>query len=210
MQEETIDKIFEILSDNIKDPKTELYHTNNFTLLIAVLLSARNTDAGVNKVVPLLFQNYDTPQKFVEAGVETIEQYIKTIGLYKTKARNIVELSRILIEKYDSQVPGDFDSLINLPGVGTKTANVVLNIAFNKPVIAVDTHVFRLSRRLGLSKASTPEKVGEELERAIPIRYLKDAHHLLILHGRYVCKARKPSCDVCELKAYCEFYEKSE
>ncbi|MDN3030849.1 MULTISPECIES: endonuclease III [Rickettsieae] len=206
MQAQIVDKIFEILSQNNSNPRTELEYVNNFTLLIAVVLSAQATDISVNKATRFLFKEYNTPEKILELGEEGLKNYIRSIGLFITKAKNIVALSRILIDKYDSKVPNNFDELIKLPGVGRKTANVVLNCLFGKSTMAVDTHVFRVSRRLGLASSDTPQKVEFELVEIIDAKWLQYAHHWLILLGRYICKARVPNCSVCPVKEYCEYY----
>ncbi len=201
-----INKIFEILSSNNPDPKGELNYTNNYTLLVAVILSAQATDTGVNKATSELFKYYDTPRKMLELGEEGLKTYIKSIGLYNSKAKSIIKASYKLETDYNGKVPNNFQELIKLPGVGRKTANVVLNIAFGKPTLAVDTHVFRTSKRIGLAIGETTEKVEEELMAKIPVKWLKSAHHWLILHGRYICKASSPKCSECALTAYCNFY----
>ncbi|WP_375358700.1 endonuclease III [Candidatus Tisiphia endosymbiont of Neophilaenus lineatus] len=206
MQAQIVDKIFEILSQNNPTPRTELEYVNNFTLLVAVILSAQATDVSVNKATRLLFVKYNTPEKILELGEEGVRTYIRSIGLFITKAKNIVALCRILIDKYDSKVPNNFDDLIKLPGVGRKTANVVLNCLFGKSTIAVDTHVFRVSKRLGLANSNTPKKVELELVKVIDKKCLQHAHHWLILLGRYICKARVPNCPACPVKEYCEYY----
>lgn len=206
MQAQIVDKIFEILSQNNTSPRTELEYVNNFTLLIAVVLSAQATDVSVNKATRFLFEEYNTPEKILELGEEGLKNYIRSIGLFITKAKNIVALSRILIDKYDSKVPNNFDDLIKLPGVGRKTTNVVLNCLFGKPTMAVDTHVFRVSKRLGLASGSTPKKVEFELVKIIDTKWLQHAHHWLILLGRYICKARVPNCPACPVKECCEYY----
>ncbi|WP_341747649.1 endonuclease III [Candidatus Tisiphia endosymbiont of Dascillus cervinus] len=206
MQAQIVDKIFEILSQNNPTPRTELEYVNNFTLLVAVILSAQATDVSVNKATRLLFVKYNTPEKILELGEEGVRTYIRSIGLFITKAKNIVALCRILIDKYDSKVPNNFDDLIKLPGVGRKTANVVLNCLFGKLTIAVDTHVFRVSKRLGLANSNTPKKVELELVKVIDKKWLQHAHHWLILLGRYICKARVPNCPACPVKEYCEYY----
>lgn len=197
------DKIFAILSGLNPHPETELHYTNHFTLLVAVVLSAQATDAGVNKATPALFAMADTPEKMAALGVERLEAYIKTIGLYKAKAKNIIALSRMLVEEYGSQVPDNHEDLMRLPGVGRKTANVILNCAFGQPTMAVDTHVFRLAHRLGFSRGKTPEAVEQDLLKLIPPIWMQHAHHWLILHGRYVCKARTPKCAECAIADYC-------
>ncbi len=206
MQAQIVDKIFEILSQNNPTPRTELEYVNNFTLLVAVILSAQATDVSVNKATRLLFVKYNTPEEILELGEEGVRTYIRSIGLFITKAKNIVALCRILIDKYDSKVPNNFDDLIKLPGVGRKTANVVLNCLFGKSTIAVDTHVFRVSKRLGLANSNTPKKVELELVKVIDKKWLQHAHHWLILLGRYICKARVPNCPACPVKEYCEYY----
>jgi endonuclease-3 len=187
------------------EPKGELRHTNPFTLLVAVLLSAQATDAGVNKATPALFAAADTPNKMVALGEDKVRDLIKTIGLFRTKAKNVVALSRRLVDEHGGQVPRSREALEALPGVGRKTANVVLNIAFGEPTIAVDTHIFRLGNRTGLATGKTPFEVEEKLERLIPETYLRHAHHWLILHGRYVCIARKPLCEKCIIADLCKW-----
>lgn len=202
-----INNIFAALDQSIPTAKTELEYTNNFTLLIAVVLSARATDKGVNKATKALFAKYDTPEAFILLGEEGLREYIKTIGLYQTKAKNIIALSKILVEKHSSQVPNTLEDLIALPGVGRKTANVVLNCAFNQATIPVDTHVERVSRRLGIAKSKNVHKIEQELLRNIPKKWALKAHHLLVLHGRYVCLARKPKCQECVLNQWCEAFK---
>lgn len=204
-----IEAIFARLAEANPEPKGELFYTNPFTLLVAVVLSAQATDAGVNKATPALFAIADTPEKMVALGEDRVREAIKTIGLFRTKAKNVVALSQLLIERHGGEVPQDRDALTALPGVGRKTANVVLNIAFHQPTIAVDTHIFRISNRLPLAKGATPEAVEKGLEAVVPEKYLLHAHHWLILHGRYVCKARKPECARCILYDLCKFKEKT-
>ena len=187
------------------EPKGELQHINPFTLLVAVVLSAQATDAGVNKATPALFALADTPQKMVALGEERVRDLVKTIGLYRTKARNVVELSRRLIAEHGGQVPRSREELEALPGVGRKTANVVLNIAFGEPTIAVDTHIFRVGNRTGLAPGKNPFEVEQKLEQAVPAHYKLHAHHWLILHGRYTCVARKPLCDKCLIADLCQW-----
>lgn len=208
MEDNKIEKIFQIYSKNNPTPKTELEFTNNFTLAIAVILSAQATDISVNKATKLFFETHNTPEKILDLGEDRLKTYIKTIGLYNSKAKNIIALCKILIDKYNSRIPEEFGQLIKLPGIGRKTANVVLNCAFGKPTMAVDTHVFRVSHRIGLSTGKTPEKVEKDLLKKIPSKCLNHAHHWLILHGRYVCKARKPLCTECKIKEYCKYYNK--
>ena len=190
-------------------PKSELEYVNPFTLLVAVVLSAQATDAGVNKATRALFKIADTPEKMVRLGEDSVRDFIKTIGLYRNKARNVIELSRQLIANHGGDVPRDREALEALPGVGRKTANVVLNVAFGEPTMAVDTHVFRVANRTGLSNGRTPLEVEQDLLRVIPERYAMNAHHWLILHGRYVCKARRPECPQCIVRDICLFQAKT-
>jgi endonuclease-3 len=203
------EKIFERLAAANPAPKGELKYINPFTLLVAVVLSAQTTDAGVNKVTPALFATADTPEKMAALGVERLAERIKTIGLYRTKAKNVIALSRAIVERHGGQTPRDREALEALPGVGRKTANVVLNTAFGEPTLAVDTHVFRLANRLGIAPGKTPREVEDELMRVVPKRFLPHAHHWLILHGRYVCKARQPLCGVCVLVDLCPYEPKN-
>lgn len=189
-------------------PKGELEHVNPFTLLVAVVLSAQATDAGVNKATRPLFAIADTPEKMVALGEDKVRDFIKTIGLFRNKAKNVIALSEALIAKHGGQVPRDRDALEELPGVGRKTANVVLNIAFGEPTIAVDTHVFRVANRLGLAPGKTPLEVEQKLLKVIPPEYLHNAHHWLILHGRYVCKAQRPRCEDCLIRDLCHSLDK--
>jgi endonuclease-3 len=191
------------------EPKGELESVNTFTLLVAVVLSAQATDAGVNKATRALFAIADTPEKMLALGEERVSDYIKTIGLYRTKAKNVIGLSRMLVEQHGGVVPDDRAALEALPGVGRKTANVVLNIAFGHPTIAVDTHIFRIGNRTGLAPGKTVEAVEKELNRIIPAQYMLHAHHWLILHGRYVCKARKPDCAICIINDLCRYPDKT-
>lgn len=190
-------------------PEGELDYVNPYTLLVAVVLSAQATDVGVNRATGPLFKIVDTPAKMVELGEAELISYIRTIGLYRMKAKNVIALSEILIEKYGGEVPRDRAALEELPGVGRKTANVVLNIAFGEPTIAVDTHLFRLGNRTGLALGRTPLEVELKLEKVVPPEYKRHAHHWLILHGRYVCKARKPECPRCLISDICLFREKT-
>lgn len=208
MNKAKIDQIFSIFAQENPEPKTELNFTNHYTLLVAVVLSAQATDVGVNKATKALFEKVDTPEQMVALGEEGLKKYIKTIGLFNSKAKNVIALSHTLIEQYNSTVPEDLEALTKLPGVGIKTANVVLNCAFGHPTIAVDTHVFRVSNRIGLVRTKTPEKTGTPLLKAIPKQWQQHAHHWLILHGRYICKARKPECGQCKIYDLCEFKEK--
>lgn len=190
-------------------PKGELEHSNPFTLLVAVVLSAQATDAGVNKATRPLFARADTPQKMLDLGEDAVRGAVKTIGLYRNKAKNVIALSRLLVEEYGGEVPRDRDTLETLPGVGRKTANVVMNVAFGEPTMAVDTHVFRVANRIGLSKGKTPLAVEQDLVRLIPAEFGVPAHHWLILHGRYLCKARKPECWRCPITDICRFEPKT-
>jgi endonuclease-3 len=200
-----IQAIFDELARDRPDPKTELdyFPTSPFTLVVAVALSAQATDKSVNKATGPLFAVADTPAKMAELGEEGLIPYIKTIGLYRTKARNVIKLSHILLDQYDGQLPLNREALQSLPGVGRKTASVVLNELGIEPAIAVDTHVFRVSHRLKLSSGKTPDQVEAELMSKVPVEYLKTAHHLLILHGRYICVARKPKCLECPVAQLC-------
>lgn len=204
-----VEAIFGAFAAAEPEPKGELDYVNPFTLLVAVVLSAQATDAGVNKATKLLFQLADTPEKMVALGVAEIEDKIKTIGLFRNKAKNVFALSQQLIERFDSKVPEDRESLESLPGVGRKTANVVLNIAFKQPTIAVDTHLFRVANRTGLAPGDNPLKVELGLLKIIPDQYMLHAHHWLILHGRYICKARKPDCRRCVIREWCRFEPKT-
>lgn len=209
MKKADIDTMFARLSQANPDPQGELHYVNAYTLLVAVVLSAQATDVGVNRATGPLFAEVDTPEKMVELGVDRLKEFIKTIGLFNSKAKNVIALSEILIRNYDSKVPRDRETLETLPGVGRKTANVVLNIAFGQPTIAVDTHLFRLGNRTGLANGKTPLAVELALERRIPEHWKLHAHHWLILHGRYVCKARKPDCPECTISDLCRFKDKT-
>ena len=191
------------------EPKGELHHSNPYTLLVAVVLSAQATDVGVNKATKELFKIADTPQKMVALGEAELREHIKTIGLYRNKAKNVIALSQKLICNFDSQVPKDRDLLTTLPGVGRKTANVVVSMAFGHPTIAVDTHIFRIGNRLGMAPGKTPDEVEAILEKIIPEEFLYHAHHWLILHGRYTCKARRPLCEACIVADLCKAKEKT-
>jgi endonuclease III len=198
-----IDQVFALLSETIPAPKTELNSTNPFTLLVAVVLSAQMTDKGVNRATEQLFKVADTPEKMVALGEGRLCQYINTINYYQAKARYVISLSRQLIEKFGSKVPGTRDELESLPGVGRKTASVILNVVFSQPTMPVDTHVLRIAPRMGLSDSTTTRGVEEDLLRIIPEKYRMDAHHLLVLHGRYVCTARFPQCGKCCIRSVC-------
>ncbi len=209
MKKKDIAAFFDRLAEAMPAPKGELEYVNPYTLLVAVALSAQATDVSVNKATRGLFQEADTPEKMLALGEGRLKEHIKTIGLFNTKAKNVMALSRILIEEHDGQVPRDRAALEKLPGVGRKTANVVLNIAFGEPTIAVDTHIFRVANRTGLAPGKTPLAVELALEKAVPAARKLHAHHWLILHGRYVCKARKPDCPACVLRDLCRFKAKT-
>ena len=206
---EEIEEIFRRFSIQRPEPKGELEHTNPFTLLVAVALSAQATDVGVNKATRALFADVETPEQMVELGEERLIDHIKTIGLYRNKAKNVIALSQKLIDDFGGAVPRTREELVTLPGVGRKTANVVMSMAFGEATIAVDTHIFRIANRLGLAPGKTPDQVEEKLEKIIPDQYLFHAHHWLILHGRYVCKARKPDCPACVIADICKAAEKT-
>ena len=201
-------EVFRRFHDIDPEPRGELDSVNPFTFLVAVVLSAQATDVGVNRATALLFRAADTPEKMVALGEDELREYIKSIGLYRTKAKNVIALSQALIDRHGSQVPHNREALEALPGVGRKTANVVLNIIFGEPTIAVDTHLFRLGNRMGLAPGKTPLEVEKGLLKAVPKAYLQHAHHWLILHGRYICKARKPECWRCAVSDLCPFKEK--
>jgi endonuclease-3 len=200
-----IEEVFRRLRAANPEPKTELQHFSAFTLLVAVVLSAQATDAGVNKATPALFALADTPEKMVALGEDRVRDLVKTIGLFRTKAKNVVELSRRLIAEHGGQVPRDREALEALPGVGRKTANVVLNVAFGEPTIAVDTHIFRVGNRTGLAPGKTPFDVETKLNEVVPAKYKLYAHHWLILHGRYTCLARRPLCEQCTIADLCQW-----
>jgi len=202
-------EIYSRLREKIPEPETELTYINPFELLIAVILSAQSTDISVNKATAKLYPVANTPEGLLELGVEKLKGYIKTIGLYNSKAENIIKTCRILLDKHDSEVPRTRQELEALPGVGRKTANVILNTAFGEPTIAVDTHIFRVSNRTGMAKGKTPLEVERRLVRLTPEEYRRDAHHWLILHGRYTCKARKPECPNCIIRDLCEYRQKT-
>ncbi len=204
-----METVFDILAARQPDPRTELHFKNPFTLLVAVVLSAQATDVGVNKATGPLFAVADTPEKMVALGEVRIRDYVKTIGLFNTKAKNVFALSQLLIDHHNSTVPEDGRALEALPGVGRKTANVVLNEAFGHPTIAVDTHIFRVGNRTGMAPGKDPDAVEKELNRRVPDRFKLGAHHWLILHGRYVCKARKPDCSICSIADYCLYAQKT-
>jgi endonuclease-3 len=203
-----VEEIFARFQRAMPEPKGELEYVNPFTLLVAVVLSAQATDAGVNKATRPLFKVADTPQKMLALGEDKVRDYVKTIGLFRTKAKNVVELSRQLIERFGGEVPVDRDALVTLPGVGRKTANVVLNMAFGHETMAVDTHIFRVSNRLKIAPGKTPDQVEAGLEKRVPKPYRLHAHHWLILHGRYTCKALKPECERCPVADLCTSADK--
>jgi endonuclease-3 len=209
MKPAQVKEMFTRLRARDPEPQTELDYQNPFTLLVAVVLSAQATDVGVNRATPALFALADTPAKMVALGEAAIRDKIKTIGLFNTKAKNVYALSQILVEKYGGEVPRDRDALQALPGVGRKTANVVLNVAFGEPTIAVDTHIFRVGNRTGLAPGKTPEAVEKKLMKVVPKEFRRHAHHWLILHGRYVCQARKPLCPTCIISDLCAFEPKT-
>ncbi len=209
MKPDAIHQFFSILRDANPQPQTELHYASVFELLAAVLLSAQATDVGVNKATARLFVVANTPQKILDLGLEGLEQHIKTIGLYRSKARHLMQTCQILTDQHGSQVPRSREALEALPGVGRKTANVVLNVVFGEATMAVDTHLFRLGNRTGLAPGKTPLAVEQKLLKRIPAEFLVDAHHWLILHGRYVCQARKPQCGQCAVFTVCGFKEKA-
>ncbi len=210
MKRDAIETFFATLAAANPHPATELAYSSVFELLAAVLLSAQATDVGVNKATRRLFALAPTPQKMLALGVEGVAEQIKTIGLYRNKAKHLVETCRILVEQHGGEVPGSREALEALPGVGRKTANVVLNVAFGQPTMAVDTHIFRVGNRTGLAPGKTPLAVELKLLKRIPPAYLVHAHHWLILHGRYVCQARAPRCGACAVRAVCGFREKTD
>ena len=208
MKPREINSLFKNLSKSIKNPKSDLKYKNKFTLLISVVLSAQCTDVNVNNVTKSIYTKYNKPKHFVKLGRKKIEKLIKSIGLFRNKAKSIYLLSKQLIEKHKGKVPGNFDNLYSLPGVGKKTASVVLDEGFGMPTIAVDTHVFRVSNRTGLAYGKNPDEVQENLYKKVPKKYLKKAGHTLLLHGRYTCKARAPSCMTCVIIKYCKYKNK--
>lgn len=208
MNKQKINEIFRRFKENKPEPKIELHYRNPYELLIAVVLSAQSTDKGVNKATPALFEVAPTPSHMMLLGAEALKKHIKTIGLFNNKAKNIIALSKILVEQYEGKVPENFDSLCKLPGVGRKSANVMLNSIWGHKVIAVDTHVFRVSNRIGLCKTTNVAQTEKALMEAVPETYRDYAHHWLVLHGRYTCKARKPDCAKCLINDLCEFKDK--
>ncbi|MDO9507222.1 MAG: endonuclease III [Hydrogenophaga sp.] len=210
MKSAQIEAFFATLQTANPHPQTELEYTSVFELLAAVLLSAQATDVGVNKATRKLFPVANTPQKILDLGLERLEGYIKTIGLYRSKAKHLMEACRLLVEQHGGEVPRTREALEALPGVGRKTANVVLNVAFGQPTMAVDTHIFRVSNRTGLAPGKNPLQVETQLMKRVPAAYAVDSHHWLILLGRYVCQARKPLCSKCAVAAYCDFRDKTQ
>ncbi len=209
MKKTDIIEFYSRLEARVPEPEGELNYVNEYTLLVAVVLSAQATDVGVNRATRILFEQVTTPEQMVALGEEGLKEHIRTIGLFNAKARNVIALSRILVDEHGSQVPQDRAVLETLPGVGRKTANVVCNIAFGQPTIAVDTHIFRVGNRTGLASGKTPLAVERKLEEVTPARFRHHAHHWLILHGRHVCKARKPNCPGCIVSDLCRFKAKT-
>ena len=210
MNRAEIEEFFTLLAAANPAPTTELHYDNAYTLLVAVVLSAQATDVGVNKATQSLFRIANTPQAMLALGEEGVRDHIRSIGLYRNKAKNVIALSRRLIDVYDGQVPDTRDALETLQGVGRKTANVVLNTVFGEPTIAVDTHLFRVCNRTGMAPGKTPREVEDKLVRRVPAPFKQHAHHWLILHGRYVCRARKPDCPACVVRALCRYNAKTE
>ncbi len=208
MKSGEINSLFKNLSRVIKNPKSDLKYKNKFTLLVSVVLSAQCTDVNVNNVTKNIYPKHNKPEHFVKLGRKKIEKLIKSIGLFRNKAKSVYLLSKQLIEKHNGKVPKNFDDLLALPGVGRKTANVVLNEGFGFSTIAVDTHIFRVSNRTGLAPGKNPDQVERALYNVVPKKYLKDSHHLLLLHGRYTCKSRTPSCKKCVIVKYCKYGQK--
>ena len=208
MKSGEINSLFKNLSKVIKNPKSDLKYKNKFTLLVSVVFSAQCTDVNVNNVTKNIYPKYSKPEHFVKLGRKKIEKLIKSIGLFRNKAKSVYLLSKQLIEKHNGKVPKNFEDLYALFGVGRKTANVVLNEGFGLPTIAVDTHIFRVSNRTGLALGKNPDQVEQALYKVVPKKFLKDSHHLLLLHGRYTCKARAPSCKKCVIVKYCKYKQK--
>ena len=204
LSREEIVQVMERFKKQNPSPKSELDYTNAFTLLVAVVLSAQATDKSVNKATKDLFKIADTPEKMIELGEEKLIEFIKSIGLYKSKSKHIIELSKILVAEFNSEVPDNHHDLQKLPGVGRKTANVVLNVIFNKPTMPVDTHLLRVSPKIGLAEGTTPEQVEKSLLERIPPEFMQNAHHWILLHGRYVCTAKNPKCDECVINDLCK------
>lgn len=209
MKADKIEQFFARLQAQNPEPKGELHYTNPYTLLVAVTLSAQATDAGVNKATEKLFKIVKTPQDMLKLGEAGLKQHIRTIGLFNAKAKNVMAAAEMLVRDYGGEVPQDRSELVKLPGCGRKTANVVLNIAFGQPTMAVDTHIFRISNRTGLAPGKNVDAVEQKLLKVVPDKYMQHAHHWLILHGRYVCKARKPACPTCVVRDLCDFKDKT-
>ena len=204
-RQELAEKVYAALAKAIPEPKAELKYGSVYELLTAVMLSAQATDKSVNAVTPELFRLAPTPEKMLELGVDGVRDIVKTVGLANTKAKHIIEAAEILVSEFEGKVPETIEELVKLPGVGEKTAKVVLNVGFGKGVIAVDTHILRVAHRLGLSSSKTPAGVSRDLEEITPKEYIRNAHHYLLLHGRYTCKAQKPLCDICPLAEICQY-----
>ena len=209
MKPAAIDEFFRRLAAIEPEPKTELNYTSPYTLLVAVVLSAQATDAGVNRATAKLFREVKTPEAMLKLGEAGLKDHIKTIGLFNAKAKNVMALSKILVDDFKGKVPGTREELQSLPGVGRKTANVILNVLYGEPTMAVDTHVFRVANRTGMAKGKSPEEVEGKLVKVIPKQWMKHAHHWLILHGRYTCKARAPMCPTCPVNDLCGFKDKT-
>jgi endonuclease-3 len=209
MKPAAVEEFFSRLAKLQPHPRTELEYKNPYTLLVAVVLSAQATDTGVNKATKALFETVDTPAKMVALGEAGLKQHIKTVGLFNTKAKNVIALSKLLLEKHGGEIPRNREALQELPGVGRKTANVVLNVAFGEPTMAVDTHIFRVSNRTGLAPGKDPLAVELKLEKVVPQKFMHHAHHWLILHGRYTCMARRPNCPACIVRDLCAFKGKT-
>lgn len=209
MKKENVTELFKRFKKANPEPKSDLEYTNPYTLLVAVVLSAQATDAGVNRATKSLFKIADTPQKMLALGIDKLKEHIKTIGLYNTKAKNVIALSDILVKEYDGKIPSTRENLVKLPGVGRKTANVVLNVAYQQPTMAIDTHIFRVSNRTGLAPGKNVDQVEDNLMKVVPEEFALHAHHWLILHGRYTCKARKPLCAQCVIYDLCKYKDKT-
>jgi endonuclease III len=209
MKPADVDEFFRRLAKQRPAPKSELAYTNPYTLLVAAVLSAQATDVGVNKATPKLFARAPTPRKMMDLGEAKLKDHIKTIGLFNAKAKNIIAFSKILVEQFGGEVPSTLEELTSLPGVGRKTANILLNIVFGQPVIAVDTHAFRVANRTGLAPGKTPRAVEDKLMKVVPDTWKQHAHHWIVLHGRYVCKARKPDCPPCIVRDLCAYKSKT-
>ncbi len=209
MKKQDVQEFFTRLRAQEPEPKSDLEYTNAYTLLVAVTLSAQATDIGVNRATEALFKIVDTPQKMLDLGIDALKDHIKTIGLYNNKAKNVMAMAEILVNEHDGEVPRTREALMSLPGVGRKTANVVLNVAYGEPTMAVDTHIFRVSNRTGLAPGKTPDKVEQALLKVVPAEFGLYAHHWLILHGRYTCKARSPMCGTCIVRDLCDYKDKA-